>query len=1052
MKQESQDPLESSFLTPNARWYARPADNKNHKKNKTGPCRRWGHSTAIADNRLFIYGGTGYTTNTRYWESIYQLDLENWDWTKLEPVNKAPNSRDSHSCIVHNNKLYIFGGSGGSDSKNDMYEYDLAASTWKRLDVKGDVPSPREGHAACLFDEKYMVIYGGWNGEETFNNCYLFDIPQKTWILVERMLGQGPTPRESQSCCMVRRDMYFFGGQGNNIMKDGESLDNFYNDLYRLKIRFDDDRRLHASATWELVEPKGVKPSKRSSHSSCAYKDRYVFIVGGEGYPPNIDEEKQPVEYRRVKMDENGEEYPCFPKNDVWTYDVEINQWFRVKVKNEADFIPRFAHSNVIYKECLVVFGGLHDYHNSTNDIHVLCLNGENPFQPKPGKFSQYLGEEGMKDEEENTYQSPSENNSQLQSEAEYREKETPKLIAPPVSVSVSLRPENAIVVNPQPKYEKTIDELPIVERPILSTSFLYSLSYTISWPLAAFGLLVDNAVIAGAKNLSINYLTRQRKRNIKDIIDDNKNKSSNMSYIVIEDNGTGWSPEDFTKIMSSYDTDITAAEVQETQAILANANAAANNNNAIQTEKPEEEKTNMSIETEGAQLPTGQKSQVNEYGFNFKVGGVRLGRNIVFVSRNGDEISLGFLTADRRFNPNLHRHHTFYYSWKRSTGEYLTRRAEKNRSIIRNALAGVFTPEELANGIEKFGNRIVIFDLSSVAGSNANHEKKEDLELLLVKKEQPAPVNDIMVRSLDRSLKPFYNDPSSSLVELSLRTYLSHLFLNPGANGLNIALNGTPVELKNVKEATEARIDQSSSVRINEPNSFEGLVNKNKQGENKAEGPVRVGEMLGQGPLGQGVLIYYKNRLIRRLENSKMGNLDFLSSSFNSYLESRQHSASQPLFERGGYIELKDDFKPNVFKTEMENLFYSNYLFHRVMTQIHEPKSLNAKRPAVKEHLEEEVVEKRVKPEPEPAVIAPASTQQIVPEPEVQTQPEPQPQPEVQAQPEPQPEIQPEPQPEVQVQPEAQPQPESQPEAQPSVTETQQQQQPEGQPQAQTE
>ena len=60
----------------------------------------------------------------------------------------------------------------------------------------------------------------------------------------------------------VRRDMYFFGGQGNSILRDGENIDNFYNDLYRLRIRFDDESRLHATATWDLVEPKGPKPSK----------------------------------------------------------------------------------------------------------------------------------------------------------------------------------------------------------------------------------------------------------------------------------------------------------------------------------------------------------------------------------------------------------------------------------------------------------------------------------------------------------------------------------------------------------------------------------------------------------------------------------------------------------------------------------------------------------------------------------------------------------------------------------------------------------------------
>jgi len=40
-------------------------------------------------------------------------------------------------------------------------------------------------------------------------------------------------------------------------------------------------------------------------------------------------------------------------------------------------------------------------------------------------------------------------------------------------------------------------------------------------------------------------------------------------------------------------------------------------------------------------------------------------------------------------------------------------------------------------------------------------------------------------------------------------------------------------------------------------------------------------------------------------------------------------------------------------------------------MSQIHEPKSLNIKRPAVEENLEEEVVEKKIKPEAQEQVQA---------------------------------------------------------------------------------
>jgi len=753
---------------------------------------------------------------------------------------------------------------------------------------------------------------------------------------------------------MVRRDMYFFGGQGNNIVKDGENLDNFYNDLYRLRIRFDDETRLHASATWDLIEPKGIKPSKRSSHSSCAYKDRYVFIVGGEGYPPDIDEEKQPVEYRRVKNEESGEEYPCFPKNDVWAYDVENNQWFKLKIKNEADFLPRFAHSNVIYRECLVIFGGLHDYHHSTNDIHVLSLTGDNPFTLKSASKVGKSIEEGLKDEEENTYQSQSENTSALHSEMDYKEKELPRAMTP----VNAFRQDNIFEQKQEQGGYLPFEGVPVLERPILSTNFLCSLSYVVSWPLAAFGLLLDNAAIIGATNFNINYFTKQRKRNVKDIIDDNSAGSTvNAPYLVIEDNGVGWGHQDFIKILTTYDTDsLNEPEVSP---------------EALQ----EEEKIFNSEDEEKKEQPSKEdlrQNKVHEYGFNLKVASVRLGKNIIVLSRNGDEISLGFLTADKRFNPNMHRHHTFYYSWKRSTGEYLTNRAEKNRSIIRNALSGMFSLEDLASGIEKIGTRIVILDLNSTIGSAPNHRKKEEPELLFIKKEGLYPVNDIMVRTLDRSLRPFYQDPSSSVIELSLRTYLSYFWLDPQASGMSISLNGSQVILKNIKEA----INQSANenlILVKEIDSFEGIIKNNLSNEQKKEGKptdkITTNELFGQDPINQGILVYHNNRLIRRLENPKMGDLDFLSAQFNNYIENRNQNLGKALFERNGYIELKGDFKPNSFKTELDNPFYSNYLHAKVMTHILESqslKSLNVKRSGEEKYFEEEEIQKKVKLNPE--------------------------------------------------------------------------------------
>lgn len=59
-----------------------------------------------------------------------------WDVkpSKSEPKTRAPNSRWGHSCIVHDNEMLIFGGTG-DDAKtyNDTYAFSLTEHTWRKL-------------------------------------------------------------------------------------------------------------------------------------------------------------------------------------------------------------------------------------------------------------------------------------------------------------------------------------------------------------------------------------------------------------------------------------------------------------------------------------------------------------------------------------------------------------------------------------------------------------------------------------------------------------------------------------------------------------------------------------------------------------------------------------------------------------------------------------------------------------------------------------------------------------------------------------------------------
>jgi len=64
---------------------------------------------------------------------------------------------------------------------------------------------------------------------------------------------------------------------------------------------------------------------------------------------------------------------------------------------------------------------------------------------------------------------------------------------------------------------------------------------------------------------------------------------------------------------------------------------------------------------------------KLNEYGLNLKIAAFRLGKSLIYVSKDNDNISLGFISADKRLNPNVHANHVFFASWNKKTGEYLT-------------------------------------------------------------------------------------------------------------------------------------------------------------------------------------------------------------------------------------------------------------------------------------------------------------------------------------------------------------------------------------------
>lgn len=143
--------------------------------------------------------------------------------------------------------------------------------------------------------------------------------------------------------------LYLFGGQGYN--------EEYYNDLHVLEI--DNIKKIPSLRVREIKTSSQFIPPKRSSHQSLTFQNRFIIVLGGE----------------RGESDPNN----MALHNDVWVYDTRMCFWHEIKPKSFRGtiFKGRFGFSASIYKDRLIVFGGMQNQNTLLDDVMVLHLRDE---------------------------------------------------------------------------------------------------------------------------------------------------------------------------------------------------------------------------------------------------------------------------------------------------------------------------------------------------------------------------------------------------------------------------------------------------------------------------------------------------------------------------------------------------------------------------------------------------------------------------------------------------------------------------------------------------
>ncbi|CAJ2499968.1 Uu.00g028210.m01.CDS01 [Anthostomella pinea] len=229
--------------------------------------------TAVGKKLVVFGGGDG----PAYYNDVYVLDTINFRWHRPRIVgDRIPSARRAHTACLYKNGIYVFGGGDGVRALNDIWRLDVSdvhKMSWKLVSgpssgsgskdsaSSSNKPKARGYHTANMVGSK-LIIYGGSDGGECFNDVWVYDVDATAWKAVNM-----PTTfrRLSHTSTIVGSYLFVVGGHDGN---------EYSNEVLLLNL---------VTMTWDKRRVYGLPPSGRGYHGAVLYDSRLLVIGGFDG-------------------------------------------------------------------------------------------------------------------------------------------------------------------------------------------------------------------------------------------------------------------------------------------------------------------------------------------------------------------------------------------------------------------------------------------------------------------------------------------------------------------------------------------------------------------------------------------------------------------------------------------------------------------------------------------------------------------------------------------------------------------------------------------------
>ena len=214
------------------------------------------HRVVLHNEKVYIFGGTD--KGIKY-DTIQVHDLKNNTITTLDC--KMPWSGNCFQTGYYNDKFYLIGGSTSEGNSNKIYEFDFDTNTFKKLEVT--IPTVIF-KGAWISVDKYAYIMGGTNGKR-LTSIYRFNMET---LQIEEMNAKLPYEISQSRLAYLDGKIYVFGGTN----EANELVDDIF--VYDVKL--------------DTLTQFEVKLPLNLANTCVGVINNSIFILGGDNASTNI--------------------------------------------------------------------------------------------------------------------------------------------------------------------------------------------------------------------------------------------------------------------------------------------------------------------------------------------------------------------------------------------------------------------------------------------------------------------------------------------------------------------------------------------------------------------------------------------------------------------------------------------------------------------------------------------------------------------------------------------------------------------------------------------